>query len=99
VGANELAALFEKLYKHIESRPVDPDIDKSEIVEVLQKIEEESGKGNDANETKLGRWVENLNQMAPDILDVVLASLGGPVSGMTAVLKKIADRAQQQSRR
>jgi hypothetical protein len=35
----------------------------------------------------------NLNQIAPDIVDVILASLGGPVSGFTAVLKKVAERA------
>lgn len=99
MDAKELAVLFEKLYRHVESRPNDPNVDKSEISEIIQKIEKESSKGNDANEMKLGRWVENLGQMAPDILDVVLASLGGPVSGITAVVKKIADRAQQQSKR
>jgi len=99
MDVKELAALFDKLYRHVETRPNDPNVDKSEIFEIIQKIEKESGKGNDANETKLGRWVENLAQMAPDILDVVLASLGGPVSGITAVVKKIADRAQQQSKR
>ncbi|MBK8780339.1 MAG: toll/interleukin-1 receptor domain-containing protein [Anaerolineales bacterium] len=98
MDAKELAALFDKLYQHVDARPTDPNVDKSELIEVIQKIEEESGKGKDANEKKLGRWVENLAQMAPDILDVVLASLGGPVSGITAVVKKIADRAQQQSK-
>ena len=93
--AKELAGLFEKLYKHIETRPADPNIDKEEIVETVKKIETEAAKGEEANQTKLGRWMETLNQMAPDIVDVALASLGGPVSGITAVLKKIADHAKQ----
>ncbi len=95
MDVKELTALFEKLYRHVDSRPNDPNVDKSEITEMIRKIEKESGKGNDANETKLDRWVENLGKMAPDILDVILASLGGPVSGITAVVKKIADRAHQ----
>lgn len=98
VDAGEIAALFEKLYRQVETRPDDPNVDKSEIVETLQKLEEESAKGDEANEAKLGRWAENLGRMAPDILDVALASLGGPVSGFTAVFKKIADHARQQSK-
>lgn len=94
--AKELTALFEKLYQHIESRPPDPNVEKEEIVETVQKIEAEASKGEEANQTKLGRWMESLNQIAPDIIDVALASLGGPVSGVTAVLKKIADHAHQQ---
>ena len=97
LDASELTTLFETLYRHIESRPPDPNLDKDEIVETVQKIQEEASKGEDqVNEAKLTRWVDNLNKMAPDIVDVALASLGGPVSGVTALLKKIADRARQQ---
>jgi hypothetical protein len=72
-------------------------VDKEEITETVQKIQEEASKGEqDANETKLSRWIDSLNKIAPDVIDVALASLGGPVSGITAVLKKIADRARQQ---
>jgi hypothetical protein len=96
--AKELTALFEKLYQYIESRPPDPNVEKEEIIGTVQKIESEATKEEEANPTKLGRWMDNLNQMAPDIVDVILASLGGPVSGVTAVLKKVADHARQQSK-
>jgi hypothetical protein len=96
-GLDEVVVLFSRLYKHIETRPPDPNVDKEEIVEIVQKIQEEVSKGEkEANETKLTRWIDNLNKMAPDVIDVALASLGGPVSGVIAVLKKIADRARQQ---
>ena len=96
VGVNEIAAIFDKLYQYIESRNPDPNVDKDEIVETVQKVQEEVSKGGDVNETKLSRWMDNLTKMAPDVVDVALASLGGPVSGAVAVLKKIADRAHQQ---
>ena len=96
LDAKDVAALFEKLYQHIESRPPDPNVDKKEIVESVKKIQEEASKGEQVNETKLTRWINYLNEIAPDIVDVALASLGGPVSGVTAVLKKIADRARQE---
>ena len=96
-ASDEIAGLFDKLYRHIESRAPDPNVDKEEIVETVQKIQEEAAKGEkEANETKLTRWFDTLNNMAPDVIDVALASLGGPVSGITAVLKKISDRARQQ---
>ena len=96
--AKDVAALFEKLYQHIETRPPDPSVDKEELVESVKKIEEEASKGEQANETKLTRWMDYLSKIAPDIVDVALASLGGPVSGVTAVLKKVADRARVESK-
>jgi uncharacterized protein associated with vWA-MoxR-VMAP ternary system len=96
-GINEekLSLVFEKMYQAIQSRPDDPNIDKEEIGETIQRIEQEVKKGDQANDSKLKRWMESLNKMAPDIVDVILASLGGPVSGMTAVLKKVAEHARQ----
>lgn len=91
----ELSALFDKLYEAIQSRPPDPNIDKEEISETVQRIEQEVKKGDQANDSKLQRWMEGLNKIAPDIVDVILASLGGPVSGITAVLKKVAEHAHQ----
>jgi hypothetical protein len=92
----ELKGLFETVYRQIQSRPVDKNVDKEEINATVQKIEAESAKGKKANESKLERWMGDLGRMAPDILDVILASLGGPVSGFTAVFKKIAERAKKQ---
>jgi hypothetical protein len=97
LASDEITALFNNIYKHIEARPPDPNVDKEEILETVQKIQEEASKGEkEANETKLTRWIDTLNNIAPDVIDVALASLGGPVSGITAILKKIADRARQQ---
>jgi hypothetical protein len=91
----ELSALFDKLYEAIQARPPDSNIDKEEISETVQRIEQEVKKGDQANDSKLQRWMEGLNKIAPDIVDVILASLGGPVSGLTAVLKKVAEHARQ----
>lgn len=94
--SQELLPLFEKLYQAIQSRQDDPNVDKEELSDTVQKIKEETAKGDQANTSKLSRWMENLNKMAPDIVDVILASLGGPVSGVTVALKKIAEHARQQ---
>jgi hypothetical protein len=95
INEEQLSLVFEKMYQAIQSRPDDPNIDKEEISETVQRIEQEVKKGDQANDSKLKRWMESLNKMAPDIVDVILASLGGPVSGLTAVLKKVAEHAHQ----
>ena len=94
---DELSTLFARLYEAINNRPDDPNVDKEEIWETIQKIESESEKQGQANVSKLERWVTYLSSIAPDIVDVILASLGGPVSGFTAVLKKIAQQAHTQT--
>ena len=98
VSSNELSVLFDGLYQKIDARPVDPDVSKEEIAETVKKIENESRKGEKlANPAKLERWMGDIGKMSPDILDVALASMGGPVSGITAVLKKIAERVRKQN--
>ncbi len=96
-SAEELVRLFELINKRIQERPDDPDVEKEEIKSTVNKIEAESKKGEAANETKLERWLAYLNEIAPDIADVFLASLGGPASGMTAVLQKVVKRASKQA--
>ena len=94
-------ANFEKLFalleERIKARPEDPNVDKQEIQDKVTQIKTEAAQGDAANETKLERWIRNLAEMAPDVVDVMIASLGGPVSGLTAVLQKIAVRVKAES--
>ena len=92
ISGEELAAVFAAARQEIADRPVDPDIDKEELEEAVAKIETEADKGEEANESKLERWIRNLANMAPDIVDVMAASLAGPVAGGTMVLKKIINK-------
>jgi chorismate mutase len=92
-----MTAMFEAVFKKIESLPANPDVDKEEILETVQKIQEETNKENQANPNKLERWISSIAKMAPDILEVMAASLAGPVTGFTAVFKKIVDKARQES--
>lgn len=96
VSGAELTALFQTVYQQIEARPPDPNVDKKEIVEQVQKIETEATTEAQPNENKLERWIRNLANMAPDILDVMVASMAGPVAGATAVLKKVIDRVKKE---
>jgi len=89
--------LFELLEDRIKARPEDPNVDKQEIQEQVNQIKNEAAQGEKANPNKLERWIRNLAGMAPDIVEVMAASLGGPITGLAAVIQKIAARVKAES--
>ena len=95
--AEDLAALFGQVYRQIEARPEDPDVDKEELVETVQKVEEEAARGAEANPNKVERWLRFLGDMAPDILEVTVACLTNPLAGVGTTLRKIAERARAEA--
>jgi hypothetical protein len=88
----DLGALFRELYKKIEARPLDPDVDKEELAETVRKVEQEAARGEQANASKVERWLKNLADMAPDILAITVACLTNPAAGVSTALQKIAAR-------
>lgn len=99
LSGQELIDLFNKTSQGISARPEDPDVDKDEIEAQVTRIVEEADKvdkGEDANESKLARLIRSLADMAPDIVDVMAASLAGPVAGGAMVLKKIINKVQSE---
>jgi len=67
------------------------------VANQVKKIEAEAAKGEAADPSKLERWMTTLAKMAPDIIEVMAASLAGPVAGFTVVFKKIVERAKASS--
>jgi len=97
VDADELIRLFEVIYKQIEERPEDEDVGKDELVQAVKNIEGEVNKGEDANPNKVGRWLSSLAGMADDIFEVVVASLTNPAAGIATVIRKVAEKAKEES--
>ena len=93
----QLVAAFKGIETKIDTRPPDPTVDKGELKETVKKVEEEVKKGEEANPTKVERWLKFLGDMAPDILQVTAATLANPVMGLSLAIKKIADKAQSQA--
>jgi Ternary complex associated domain 2 len=93
----EMEKLFKRIHKEMKARPEDPKVSKAKLENQVKKIEAEAAKGAAADQTKLERWIKALAKMAPDIVDVMAASLAGPVAGFTVVFKKIVERARATS--
>lgn len=88
-GAAELAKVFADIYKKIEARPADPNVDKEEVKQDVRRIEQEVAKGEEANASKVERWLKGLADMAPDIFEVTAAALTSPVAAVSTVIRKV----------
>jgi hypothetical protein len=94
--ADAFARAFAQIYEAINARQPDPDVGKDEITETVQVIQQEAEKGDQANERKLTRWLNNLAGMAEDIFDVTVAALTGPQAAFATVARKVAAKAKQE---
>jgi regulator of protease activity HflC (stomatin/prohibitin superfamily) len=94
VTGNDLARLFQAIYQRIHSRHEDPDIRKEELVEKVERIQEEIGKDEEANSKKIERWLRELANIAPDIFEFTVAALPNSLAGMATLVRKNADRAE-----
>lgn len=90
----ELIKAFKDIERQIDARPENPDVDKDELKETVSKIQEEAKKGEQANPTKVERWLKFLAGMADDIFQVTAATLTNPALGIGTAVKLIAEKAK-----
>jgi hypothetical protein len=101
LSAFEIEQLFGGLYSAIETRsntpaPIKDDL-KAEVQEIQTTVTEAVKKNEKIDESFLSRRFRNIARMAPDILDVVVAALVNPGLGITVAVKKIADKAKEET--
>ena len=92
LSAADIAALFAPIYDRIDGRAGTSPEDKADLKSDLGDVEAEVKKGDQADETVLSRRLRNIQRMAPDILEVVAATLTNPLAGLSAVARKVAER-------
>ncbi len=85
--------LFEIIFEKIEQRPKTDAEDKEDLKTNLKEIKAEAQKGEKADESFLARRLRNIKRIAPDIAEVVVATLANPAAGFALIVKKMADQA------
>jgi hypothetical protein len=75
VNSGEIVHLFEGIYRQIETRLDDPEVEKDELIEIITKIQQEIVKGRQANLAKIERWLNLLAQIAPDLTRATVVGL------------------------
>jgi len=99
LSAAELGKLFDQLYTTIDARPATPPADKAdlkaEVQEVQSAVTQAAAKKEQIDESFLARHFRNIARIAPDILDVVVATLANPLAGLGVAVQKIAEKAKE----
>lgn len=91
----KLVELFSAIQKKIEARKDDSHVDKSELKSLVENIQEEAQKGEEANPTKVERWLRFLAEMADDIFQVTVVALTNPMAGVAKAIQLIAQKAKE----
>lgn len=97
IGGSKLTSLFDAIFREIDSRDEDPAVAKEELTQTVQEIQKETVKGEQANPKKLERLLKTLALMASDIFEVTVATLANPAAGVATVIRKVAEKASEQS--
>jgi|SRR5215208_269660 len=80
--------------KHIDALNDLLPADKADLKENVAKVAEEVSKRKKADRSRLERLLNMIGGMAPEILDVALATLSNPLAGLGLVAKKIGEKAK-----
>ena len=83
-----------QINKKIDSLPKISQAEKQDIKQQVEKIGDEVQKGSKAEVGRLEKLINTLSVMAPDIFDVVIATLANPLAGIGVAIKKIGDKAK-----
>jgi len=101
LSAREIKQLFDQLYTAIETNSkaslANKEDLKAEVKEIQSTVTDASQKNEKVDEGFLARHFRNIARMAPDVLDVVVATLANPLAGLGVAVKKIAEKAKEES--
>lgn len=67
---------------------------KKTIEQSVKQIEQEVKKGDQAKPTFIQERLQNIQKMAPDIAQVVIATLQNPAAGISLAVKKVINKMQ-----
>lgn len=67
---------------------------KKSVEESVKQIEQEVQKGERAKPSFIQQRLENIEKMAPDIAEVVIATLQNPALGISLAVKKVINKMQ-----
>lgn len=83
---------FAPVYHAIqENAALPPDV-KEDLENNVKQLEQEIKKGDQAEPSFIQKRMEAIQKMAPDIAEVVVATLQNPAAGIGLVVKKVIDK-------
>ena len=89
--------IFDQIFSEMKNLAGLKEEDLEDATAEIEELKQEIAKGDEADETFLKRRLRNLARMAPDILDVVTATLANPALGLDMVIRNIAEKAREEA--
>jgi hypothetical protein len=90
---------FERFYRSvyiaIERRPPDPNVEKEELVYIVENIYNEALSGSPSGFPLLRRWLKQLFSLAPDVFQVCTTILSNPSSGLSAEIISLVEEVKR----
>lgn len=96
-----IAELFNEVYRQIDALPNLAPEERDDLRQDVRELEEEVRLPTHTSpepaqvDSFLSRRLENIERMAPDIVDVILASMAGPMEGLSTVVSKIVTKSNE----
>ncbi|RJP49969.1 MAG: hypothetical protein C4583_11520 [Anaerolineaceae bacterium] len=87
-----IASKFKDVYQKVDEHPELSPTDKSDLKSELQAFEDDDKKGPESNEGFLAQRLRNVRRIAPDIVDVAIATIANPAAGFGVIAKKVAEK-------
>ena len=94
----DAAYKFASIFPQIEDHPNLSATDKSDLKTELRTFEDEDKKGPESNEGFLAQKLRNVRRIAPDILDVAIATIANPAAGFGMIAKKVAEKMKNEAK-
>jgi len=91
-STDEIARAFAPVEEKVKAMPAGPPRDDAGAA--VEKLKAEAGKGDQAEESTVRRWLNFLAEAAPDAWEVAINTMINPIAGVSTVFKKIAERAK-----
>lgn len=91
---NNITLSFAPVYQALKKNKAIAPKTKIEVEQTVKEIEKEVEKGGKARVSFIQQRLENIAKMAPDIADVVIATLQNPAAGIGVALRKVLTRMQ-----
>lgn len=85
---------FAPVYQALKKNTTIPQKTKKVVEDSVKQIEEEVKKGDAAKASFIQQRLENIQKMAPDIAEVMIATLQNPAAGVGLAVKKILTKLQ-----
>ncbi len=96
----DLSSAFAVIYRAVDEHANLSPAVKEDVKAEIKDVETAIQKNEQPNENNILRHLRNVQRMAPDILDVAIATLTSPISGLgmigRKIIQKMADEAKQQ---